>query len=206
MLSPQISFSLTQMALAAKKYSSVVVETKIIVKLQSNTWQSPHLDSEPAREFDGPNTARPIKEIEEQHTLERTESLRRQWAALVQSSDDAIIGKTPDGTIVTLEPRSENGSSVIRTRRFTGDPSTSFSLLNSPRPCRRSSKESGRREHVKHYETRYGCAPKTRTLVDVSLAISPIKDAADQIVGISTIARDITERKRTERLLNAQHA
>ena len=59
-------------------------------------------------------------------------------------------------------------------------------------------------EHVQHYETVR--VRKDGTQVDVSLGISPIKDVTGTVVGIWTIARDITERKRTERLLNAQHA
>ena len=135
--------------------------------------------------------------------LQRTESLHRQWAALVQSSDDAIIGKTLDGTIVTWNPGAE---------RLFGYPTEEVlgQSIDILLPIDQSQAMPGIMErirlgeHVKHYETVR--VRKDGTPVDVSLGISPIKDATDNIVGMSTIARDITERKRTERLLNAQHA
>ena len=126
----------------------------------------------------------------------------RQWAALVQSSDDAIIGKTPDGTIVTWNPGADGFN--LDGEGLRGE---SIDILLPPEQSQAMPEIMERirqGEHVKHYETVR--LRKDGTLVDVSLGISPIKDATGTVVGISTIARDITERKRTERLLNAQHA
>jgi signal transduction histidine kinase/CheY-like chemotaxis protein len=60
-----------------------------------------------------------------------------------------------------------------------------------------------RGEYLRHFETK--CVTKLAQIVDVSLGISPIKTASGQIVGVSVIARDITERKKAEAALQEAH-
>jgi two-component system cell cycle sensor histidine kinase/response regulator CckA len=123
---------------------------------------------------------------------------RSQLAAIVESSEDAIIGKTLDGLIVTWNPAAERlyGWSAQEVR---GRP---VSLLAPPD---RAEELAGvlerlrRGERVPPFET-VGVRKDGQRL-DVSLSISPIRDAAGRIVGASAIARDITERKRTEATL-----
>ena len=59
-------------------------------------------------------------------------------------------------------------------------------------------------QFIKHYETVRRC--KDGTLLDVSLAVSPLRDAAGRIVGASKITRDITEHKRAQEALRQSHA
>ena len=59
-------------------------------------------------------------------------------------------------------------------------------------------------EHIKHYETIR--KRKNGKLINVSLTLSPIKDLGGKVVGISTIAHDITERKRTEEAVHDAYA
>jgi PAS domain S-box-containing protein len=119
-------------------------------------------------------------------------------AAVIESSEDAIISKTLDGTIRTWNPGAE---------RVYGYPAAEvigrhMTLLL---PDDRGDEEAeilqriGRGEPVEHFET----VRKTRSgdLIDVSLTISPIRDKNGLIVGASHVARNITERKRFEQQL-----
>jgi PAS domain S-box-containing protein len=131
---------------------------------------------------------------------EREQSLRQQaglearlrLANIVESSDDAIISESLDGTIMSWS------ASAQRIFGFTeaeavGQPIT---ILIPPKLADEDNKLLQRLragERIEHLETiRVG---KTGKKVDVSLTISPIKDAAGRVVGASKIARDITQRK-----------
>jgi PAS domain S-box-containing protein len=115
-------------------------------------------------------------------------------SAIVESSDDAIIGKDLTGKVVSWNAGAERmfgysaaeivGTSIER-------------LLASDRPDEeRRILDNAKRGETHLYETvriRRDGRP-----VDVSLAVSPIRDAHSNLVGVSSIARDITERKRAE--------
>lgn len=119
-------------------------------------------------------------------------------AAIVECSDDAIIGKDLNGIIETWNAGAE--------RLFGYTPQEvigkSVTLLMPPE---RIDEEPAilerirRGEHIQHYESVR--RRKDGKLLDVSLTISPIVDAQGQIVGASKIARDITERKLAEAAL-----
>jgi PAS domain S-box-containing protein len=116
-------------------------------------------------------------------------------ASIVESSDDAIIGKTLDGTIVSWNPGAERiyGYSA---KEVIGKP---ISLLIPPDHSDETAQilnKVTRGERIDHFETVR--MRKDGTRIDVSLTISPIKDATGEITGASTIARDITEGKRSE--------
>ena len=116
-------------------------------------------------------------------------------AAIVQSSDDAIIGKTLDGIVTSWNPGSE------RIYGYTAQEMVGRSLAILVPPGRDdelprilSQIKEGR--HVDRYETVRRRSDGRD--IDVSLTVSPIKDAAGRIVGAATIARDITARKQAE--------
>src|SRR5215469_5767521 len=117
-------------------------------------------------------------------------------AAIVESSDDAIIGKDTNGIINSWNQGAERVFKY-KANEVIGKPVTILI------PSGRQSEETQilerirRGEQVKHFETIRRC--KDGTLIDVSLMISPIRDANGIIIGASKIARDITERKRNER-------
>ena len=125
----------------------------------------------------------------------RAEEMLAHMAAIVQSSDDAIISKTIDGVITSWNPGAEKlfgyGAEEVIGR--------SMAMLFPPD---RAAEERdilsriARGERVEHVETVR--IRKDAQWVDVSAAISPIKDQDGTIIGASTIARDITERKRAE--------
>ena len=119
----------------------------------------------------------------------------RQLAAIVESSDDAIVGKTLDGTITSWNRAAEQMFGYSATEAIGRSIRTIF-------PTARWSVEDDvvrrlrRGERVRHFET--ARVRKDGTEVPVSLTISPILDAAGVVIGASTIARDISERKRAE--------
>jgi len=131
------------------------------------------------------------------HEREREagEAIARRLAAIVQSSDDAIVGKTLDGVITSWNP------GATRIFGYTEAEAVGQSILFIVPPDRHGEEAEVLRrlragELIDHYETvRVG---KDGRRIDVSLTSSPIRDASGRIVGASKIARDITERKRIE--------
>jgi PAS domain S-box-containing protein len=120
---------------------------------------------------------------------------RARYAAIVESSDDAIVGKTLEGIVTTWNPGAE------RLFGYTADEMIGqpISRLMPPERLDDSSKilnaiRDGKRiEHFETYRIR-----KDGKRIDVSLTVSPIKDATGRIIGASKIARDVTDRKRAD--------
>src|SRR5260370_33698928 len=114
--------------------------------------------------------------------------------ALVESSDDAIISKTLDGTVTSWNRGAERifGNSA---EEAIGKPIAIIASLERdemPGILERI----GRGERVDHYETIR--RRKDGRPVDISLTVSPICDGSGRIIGASKIARDITEKKLAE--------
>jgi PAS domain S-box-containing protein len=125
----------------------------------------------------------------------RAEEDRGRLAAIVQSSDDAIVGKTLSG-IVTSWNEGARRLFGYTTNEMVGEP-----LLRLIPPDRLDEEPTilerlRRGERVEHFETvrRH----KDGSLVEVSVSISPIRDASGRIVGASKIARDVGGRKRAQ--------
>ena len=138
--------------------------------------------------------------------LERTrkaEQAALQLAAIVTSSDDAIIGKALDGTIVSWNAGAERmyGYSA---KEMLGRSITTLIPpdLAGEMPAIQQRLERG--ERIAHLETVR--LRKDGSPIDISLTSSPIRDASGALVGISAIARDISERKRAEEALRDRDA
>ena len=116
-------------------------------------------------------------------------------ASIVQSSDDAIIGKDLNGIIASWNPAAE------RMFGYTAAEAVGQSIRIII-PDDRQDEEDGviqqikRGEKVDHFET-IRCR-KDGICIPISLTVSPIRDDAGVVVGASKIARDISERKRAE--------
>jgi PAS domain S-box-containing protein len=139
-----------------------------------------------------------FQDITERKQAQRTTSL---LAAIVDHSDDAIISKKLDGTLTSWNKSAE------RLFGYKAEEAIGQHITLIVPPDRRSEEESILRrlalgERVDHFETIR--RRKDGTDLDVSLTISPIRDAAGSVIGASKVARDITERKRAERALSEQ--
>jgi PAS domain S-box-containing protein len=129
----------------------------------------------------------------------QAEQQAAELAAIVQFSDDAIIGKSLDGIITSWNRGAEKIYGYTESE-VVGKP---ISILLSPGfeedvPRILGKVKSG--EHIEHYETVR--RRKDGRDINVSLTISPVRNSEGKIVAASTIGRDITERKRAEEALH----
>jgi len=122
----------------------------------------------------------------------RQEASLARLAAIVESSEDAIISKTLDG-IVTSWNRGAERIFGYTAEEIIGKPVTVLIPLGRLNDEPVIIERLKRGERVEHYETLR--MKKDGTFLDVSLTISPINDASGKIIGISKIARDISDRK-----------
>jgi PAS domain S-box-containing protein len=133
-------------------------------------------------------------------TRDVTEQLRvdkalQRFAAIVQSTDDAVIAKDLNGAITNWNPGAEKLYGY-KAEEVIGKPVSI--LIPSDRPDEEPAilAKLRRGERIDHYETIR--IAKDGTRIDVSLTVSPIRNAAGKVIGASKIARDITEQKRAE--------
>ena len=126
------------------------------------------------------------------------EEASHRLAAIVQSSDDAIIGIDLDGGIMSWNPAASrifgySPNEIIGWPVFRLIPER----LHPEEHLILERLRNG--ESVEHYETTR--LKKSGESIEVSLSISPIRDGSGQLIGASKIVRDVSERKRLERLL-----
>jgi len=131
----------------------------------------------------------------DKRTAKEIGQYRARLASIIDSSEDAIIGKDLDGTITSWNRGAQ--------RMYGYDPDEvigkNISLLTSKdRPDEIPSilARIKHGEHITHYETIR--VTKDGRRLNVSISISPIRDAGGVIVGASAIARDVTEQRRAE--------
>jgi PAS domain S-box-containing protein len=186
----------TPVALALKTGVSVHDEEAVIARPDgSRVTVSVQID--PIRDKDGTivGAVNFFQDITEQKRAERATGM---LAAIVNSSDDAVISKNLDGVITTWNKSAErifgysaeeaigHHITIIIPSDRLGEEVTILERLK-------------RGERIDHYETVR--VRKDGTLVHLSLTISPVMDAHGQIIGASKVARDITGRKQFEQAL-----
>ena len=137
-----------------------------------------------------------FRDITEEHRSARVAAL---LAAIVASSDDAIISKDFKGTITSWNQGAE------RLFGYAEDEIVGQSIRVLIPPNRQHEEAEilarlNRGERIEHYETVR--RKKNGHLCDISLTVSPIRDAEGRLLGASKIARDITEQKRAQRALH----
>ena len=132
-------------------------------------------------------------DVTERKAADRAKGL---LAAIVDSSDDAIVSKDLSGTITTWNTGAE------RVLGYTAEEAIGRNITMIVPPERLSEETEilarvRRGERIEHFETVR--KRKDGRLVDVSVTISPMRDAHGDIIGSSKVARDITQRKAAER-------
>jgi PAS domain S-box-containing protein len=142
-----------------------------------------------------PAVKRELHAAQQRRDRRHAETVAAYLASIVESCDDAIIGKTLEGTVVSWNLGAERlyGYSAVE---MVGQPI--FRIIPPYRPAELPEiLEKIEQGHaVDGFETVR--IRKDGTAVEVSLTISPIKDAGGRVVGASTVARDITRRKEEE--------
>src|SRR5665213_115541 len=135
-------------------------------------------------------------DITDRMEMERVTGL---LAAIVDSSDDAIISKNLDGVITSWNQGAE------RIFGFTAAEAVGKSITMII-PQERHDEESGilsrlkKGERIDHFETVR--MRKDGTKLDISITVSPVKDRTGRITGASKVARDISEKKKFERAMH----
>ncbi len=141
--------------------------------------------------------------VEDITDKKKAEESRYRHAAVIESSDDAIASGTLDGIIVSWNTGAQKIYGYTEAEAI-GKP---INMLVPPELPDEENKilemlKAG--DCIEHFETVR--VTKTGKRINVSLTISPIKDSTGRTVGISGIARDITERKLAEEALRASEA
>jgi PAS domain S-box-containing protein len=139
-----------------------------------------------------------LQKLELQRQIAKAEETESLLAAIVESSEDAIISKTLDGVI-----NSWNASAARLFGYSAAEILGKSVLLLVPPELHGAELEILRRlrrgERIEHEETQR--LNKNGEPIDILITISPIRDASGQVIGASSIMRDITERKRAEERL-----
>jgi len=130
--------------------------------------------------------------------LRQAEQASLHLAALVESSDDAIVAKNLDGIVRSWNPAAERLFGYSEAEMI-GKPITTIIPPDRHDEEIRILKRIRHGERIEHYDTVR--QRKDGSLVEISLTISPIKDATGKIVGASKIAREISKRKQAETAL-----
>jgi PAS domain S-box-containing protein len=134
-----------------------------------------------------------VRDLTERERAHEKDDMVSRLAAVVEQSDDAIIGKTLDGVVTTWNPAAERLFGYS-SQEMLGQ---SIALLI---PEGRSAEMTAilarirAGEHVDHFETTR--VRKDGTVLSVSLSVSPLRDADGAIIGASTIGRDVTAQRK----------
>jgi two-component system CheB/CheR fusion protein len=132
----------------------------------------------------------------------RGEEASRRLAAIIESSDDAIITKDLTGRITSWNASAQRLFGYAP-EEIIGKPITTLIPLDRHHEEPRILQQIRRGERIDHYETVR--RRKDGTLFNISVTVSPLKDETGKVIGASKIARDITDRVQNERWRTAQY-
>ena len=156
----------------------------------------------PIRTPDG-GTAGAVAIFRDAAERRRSETVAAELAAIVTSSNDAIVCRGLDDRITSWNPGAERLFGYTAAEAI-GRP---ISILLPPDRTDEMPRMLTRIEGgaaISHYETER--IDKEGRRLDISVGVSPLRDGEGRIVGMATIARDVTERRQAERRMAAQYA
>jgi PAS domain S-box-containing protein len=133
---------------------------------------------------------------------ERMQNELRRYASIVESSDDAILSRSRDGTVITWNPAAQRLFGYAQ-EEIVG---SSVDLLYSPNtpPAERDlAARAAQGERIVNFETLR--RRKDGTDITVAITMSPLRDAQGSVIATTAILRDITERKRMEAEVRRSH-
>jgi two-component system sensor kinase FixL len=130
--------------------------------------------------------------------LRESEHRARRLAAIVESSEDAIIGSDLSG-VVTSWNRSAQRIFGYSEAEMLGQPVFRLAAPGYEAEMRDIQRRVTLGERIDHYQTLRRCADGA--ILNISLTVSPIYDMAGRLVGVSKVARDVTEAARSESAL-----
>jgi PAS domain S-box-containing protein len=136
-----------------------------------------------------------MRAAQDRRIRRETETTAAYLASLIESCDDAIIGKSLDGTVVSWNNGAERLYGYAASEMI-GRPLALLVPSYRPQELPEILEKVKRGERVESLETVR--LRKDGTPVEVSLTVSPVKDAVGRIIGASAISRDITRRKQEE--------
>ncbi|MBC9929489.1 PAS domain S-box protein [Chitinophaga qingshengii] len=176
----------------ALQTGEVVREEEIIVERPDGTRRNVQPYPDPIIDEDG-RVAGAVNMLIDITELRAAQIHMARLAAIVEGSDDAIISKTLEGIITSWNPGAEKlfgytaGEAVGQSIMMLIPPDRAQEEVEIIDRLRRGVK-------IEHFETKR--RTKDGRLLDISLTVSPLKDARGRIVGASKIARDVTEQKK----------
>ena len=188
-----------QSGIRAVQSTPLVSRSGRLLGVISTHWREPHQPTERAfRLFDvlARQAADLIERTQVEAALRESEQRFRWFASIVESSEDAIVSKDIAGIITTWNKGAERLFGYT-SEEVVGKPVSILIPSDRHTEERAILERIGRGDRIENYETVR--RRKDGSLVDVSLTISPVRNADGTIVGASKIARDITRRRRAER-------
>jgi PAS domain S-box-containing protein len=147
------------------------------------------------RRLDGERLLGILQDVTER---KRAEETQQRLAAIIESSDDAIVGKDLHGIVTSWNLGAEKMFGYTA-HEMEGQPITKIIPIELHADETRILETIGRGERIDHFETTR--MRKNGERIEVSLTVSPINDESGKIIGAAKIARDITHRKQAEQAL-----
>ena len=174
------------------KYMKKVPVIDITAKMLDGTYIDISVASTPIFYHSIPHIITVMRDITER---KKAEEIQSQLASLVVNSDDAIYSLSLEGTIQSWNPGAHSLYGY-RESEIVGMPISTLLLPENSDESKYFIDKFNKGEQIVSYETKQN--KKDKTTLDVSITVSPIREASGLITGASIIARDITFRKKVE--------
>lgn len=182
-----------------KVHSELQFETDITTLLETHEALADCVLNDPLAVDDAPKT----HVVDEVTSLQEMRKLQASLAAIIESSDDAIISKDLNGVIQSWNGGAERLFGYAA-NEVIGKPITIIIPADRLKEEPEILSRLQRGERMEHFETIR--KSKSGSLLNISLTVSPVRDATGRVIGASKVARDITERKRQEKALDAANS